>query len=73
MFVKYIKHHDGTRIAQMSAVIDGGPTDIDAHPIGNNRLKDLFLAGLRVIELDLGHSVLTHVFRVAGLATLSMV
>ena len=47
-----VKDHHWPGIAQMGPVIHRGAADIHPHVAGVDRLKDLFLSGLRIVQLD---------------------
>ena len=53
--IERIKHNYRPRIADMRTVIDCWPTDIHPHIVSVDRLKELFPAGLGVVQLYLGH------------------
>ena len=67
--VENIKHQNWPRVPEVGAVINGRAADIHAHVLRVDRFKDLFFAGLRVMEFDRGHTASHTGFSPAGLAT----
>ena len=49
--IERIEHDDRAGVADMHAVIDGGPTDVHAHAVVHQGFKNFFLSGESVVEL----------------------
>ena len=67
--VEHIKHDHIARIADMGAVVNRWSTKIQPDIGRIDRLKNLFMPGLRVVKFDLRHWVSLACGRAAGVST----